>query len=179
MEEKYLLVIDTTDYAGSFERELCAYITGQIGECGVGAKQAEMFKNEVEKDIAEWFEENVEDTPDHNGVFRPVALSPTPGMFNDGFGRHYKDNVDLNIVLKKCKSEKIISVDQIVKYPAYQSIEISFYTRPTNDMVKFMTSRAETFCCDERIDKRLKPKKILGVRLVQRVTQDIQLDIEL
>lgn len=30
------LVIKTNEYAGNFERELCAHCTGQIGECGVG-----------------------------------------------------------------------------------------------------------------------------------------------
>ncbi len=31
----YLFVIDTDTYAGNFEREMCAYVTGQIGECEV------------------------------------------------------------------------------------------------------------------------------------------------
>ena len=29
-------VIDTKQYAGNFEREMCAHITGHIGECEVG-----------------------------------------------------------------------------------------------------------------------------------------------
>ena len=29
-------IIDTDQYAGNFERELCAWTTGQIGECEVG-----------------------------------------------------------------------------------------------------------------------------------------------
>lgn len=29
-------IIDTNEYSGNFERELCAHITGHIGECGVG-----------------------------------------------------------------------------------------------------------------------------------------------
>lgn len=37
MSSKYILVADTNQYAGNFERELCAYITGQYGECSVGA----------------------------------------------------------------------------------------------------------------------------------------------
>ncbi len=38
--DHYLFVIDTDTYAGSFEREICAYVTGQIGECEVGKEEA-------------------------------------------------------------------------------------------------------------------------------------------
>ena len=30
--DHFLLVIDTNSYAGNFERQLCAYVTGQIGD---------------------------------------------------------------------------------------------------------------------------------------------------
>ena len=32
----YGLVVKTNSYAGDFEREYCAYVTGQVGECEVG-----------------------------------------------------------------------------------------------------------------------------------------------
>ena len=34
--KKYGFVVRTNLYAGNFEREICAYMTGVIGECGVG-----------------------------------------------------------------------------------------------------------------------------------------------
>ena len=39
---KYLFVIDTDSYAGNFEREMCAYLTNQIGEgCVIKAYREE------------------------------------------------------------------------------------------------------------------------------------------
>jgi hypothetical protein len=51
--ERLLFVVDTDTYAGNFEREMCAYITGQVGECEVGeeiAKAARMMLIEQDKE---------------------------------------------------------------------------------------------------------------------------------
>lgn len=58
--------IKTDSYAGNFEREMCAYVTGQIGECEVG----EEF---VDDNIRNLFS-NVMDLPDDHGCYRPVSL---------------------------------------------------------------------------------------------------------
>ncbi len=58
-------VIDTDKYAGNFEREMCAYVTGKIGECGVGSEH-------IEKDISKQFN-NVIDMADDSGCYRPVT----------------------------------------------------------------------------------------------------------
>ncbi len=85
----WLFVIDTEDYSGNFERELCAYITGRVGECGVGDDMAEIFKNEV-KDMGEEPFSNVMEENDEHGCYRPASIYPTPGWYNDGMGGHYK-----------------------------------------------------------------------------------------
>ena len=69
--EKHSFIIDTNEYAGNFEREMCAYVTGQIGECGVGSEY-------VEKGIPEQFE-NIINMPDDNGCYRPVTCFPLKG----------------------------------------------------------------------------------------------------
>lgn len=61
------LVIKTDSYAGNFERELCAWLTGTIGECGVGKKL-------VESDIEEMFEDILYQMPDDHGCYRPVSI---------------------------------------------------------------------------------------------------------
>ena len=38
METKYF-VVDTDTYAGNFEREMCAFMTGITGACGVGKEE--------------------------------------------------------------------------------------------------------------------------------------------
>ena len=83
----YLFVIDTADYAGNFERELCAYITGHVGECEVGADAAAKFKvaTKLKPLSGVIFEQ------DDHGCSRPVSIYPTPGWFNNGVGGYFKD----------------------------------------------------------------------------------------
>ena len=64
---KYAIVIKTDSYAGNFEREMCAYLTGQIGECEVG-------KELINEEIKELFDGYIQDEPDDNGCYRPVTL---------------------------------------------------------------------------------------------------------
>lgn len=68
-EAPYALIISTNSYAGNFERQLCAYVTGAIGECGVGDDLSKIFfkeENEVFFDI-------VNEGDDH-GCYRPVSI---------------------------------------------------------------------------------------------------------
>ena len=64
-------VIDTEQYAGNFEREMCAHVTGRIGECEVGDEF-------VDEEIANKFE-NVMDVSDDNGCYRPTTCFPLKG----------------------------------------------------------------------------------------------------
>jgi hypothetical protein len=86
----WIFVIDTEDYSGNFERELCAYITGHIGECGVGDEMAEHF----EKEVGEPLKNVVEEPDEDNGCLRPTVIYPTPGWFNHGYGEHFRDGED-------------------------------------------------------------------------------------
>jgi hypothetical protein len=64
------VLVKTNSYAGNFERELCAFMTGHIGECGVG----EEFINPI---IKSTFEGYIEDELDDHACYRPVALDET------------------------------------------------------------------------------------------------------
>lgn len=37
--KSYSIVVETDSYAGNFEREMCAFMTGHIGKCEVGLKE--------------------------------------------------------------------------------------------------------------------------------------------
>lgn len=81
----YKFIIDTDSYAGNFERDMCAFLTGHVGECEVGREFAERFISEVGPEF-----HNVEDKADEHGVFRPCEMETTPGWFgvpwvNGGF----------------------------------------------------------------------------------------------
>lgn len=87
----WIFVIDTQDYAGNFERELTAYITGMVGDCRVGEDMVEYYKEETGDGTCEKFSDLLEYRPDENGCARPCAIYPTKGWFNHGMGGHFKD----------------------------------------------------------------------------------------
>lgn len=70
MKAEYIFVIDTSDYAGNFEREMCAYLTGNIGECGVGDDYAKIFNEEV--GVESFY--NVTSRADEHGCYRPASI---------------------------------------------------------------------------------------------------------
>lgn len=87
--ENKVIVIDTEQYAGNFERQLCAFITGQYGECGVGSDIADRALPGIQH--FQWWKENIAQESDDNDVYRPALIWPTPGWFNNGMGGHYRD----------------------------------------------------------------------------------------
>jgi hypothetical protein len=99
--EGYMFVVDTDIYSGNFEREMCAYMTGMVGQCEVGEELAEVAKEELGPEKVEFFESEVCQMYDENGVSRPVTIWPTPGYFNDGRGNHWPDGADMDEVRVK------------------------------------------------------------------------------
>jgi hypothetical protein len=73
LKEGYAFIIDTNEYAGNFERELTAYCTGIIGDCGVGSE----FINES---ISSIFEEDIQQVCDDHGCPRPCEIVPNKDM---------------------------------------------------------------------------------------------------
>jgi hypothetical protein len=47
----YILLVHTNSYAGNFEREMCGFMTGIVGECEVGDGEAEKFREETREQI--------------------------------------------------------------------------------------------------------------------------------
>jgi len=68
-KEGFAFVIDTEQYAGNFEREMTAYLTGHIGDCEVGI---DMPKPKVSDE----FFVNVMDVADEHGTYRPTTCYP-------------------------------------------------------------------------------------------------------
>lgn len=69
VNKEYLLVIKTTAYAGNFERELCAHLTGALRDCGVGSEF-------VEKDIQKHFQRYISPRydPGYMSIYTPVGI---------------------------------------------------------------------------------------------------------
>jgi len=91
-----VVAIDTNEYSGNFERPMCAFITGQVGDCGVGDELIENALEELAQDTfnntLEWIEEHIVSESDDHGCHRPASIWPTPGWYNNGMGKHYLDN---------------------------------------------------------------------------------------
>lgn len=75
MGKEYSLIVETNRYVGSFEREMCAFMTGHIGDCGVGRKEQviydELGKPRIKGVISKYSELN---TPN---IKRPVTIIAT------------------------------------------------------------------------------------------------------
>lgn len=151
----YTFVIDTEEYAGSFEREMCAYITAQVGECGVGDDMASDARDQLSDSAVNWFANNVEKHPDEHGCYRPAAIHPTPGWCNDGRGNHSRGDAEKH-------------------YPAFLSVAIYLSSKPSEELVALMAERAKKFAL-ERPDEpegNAQPLTVTGFRLIQeRVTE--------
>jgi hypothetical protein len=191
----YIFVIDTESYAGNFEREMCGYCTGEIGECGVGDKEAKLFRQDMKIEDEEGpFCEKICSRHDKHGVARPASIFPTPGWFNDGMGGHFRDGQDEAEALEHHKQEclkwaddkepenKKIWLDRanapLKKHPAYFSVAIFFSEIPTQEEIDLIIARAKVYakerpdCTRDWQDKT--PINITGFRLIEeRNIQDV------
>lgn len=93
--EGFELVIKTNSYTGNFEREMCAYLTGQYGECEVGKEFINLLPNKPD------FESIINQVADDHGCYRPVSL-------------HEQNPNNLVIFFHKKPSEK--HIDHIKQY---------------------------------------------------------------
>jgi hypothetical protein len=156
----YVFVVDTNKYSGNFEREMCAFMTGALGECGVGGEELVMFE---ENGQFPNLSDKTHCVPDENGCVRPATIWPTPGRWNNGNGEHFNGEVTGP---GRC--------------PAYESVAVFFNERPTDEEIAFMKQRAYAFVAvqladQQRFDKKAKPMKIKGFRLIaQTVTTQEQ-----
>ncbi len=161
----FVFVIDTKKYAGSFERELCAYVTGVIGECEVGDEEAKEFAKDNPGNNP--FEEIIEQPPDDHGCHRPVMLWSTPNWFNHGMGKcfqsgqekeaqeHYRQTCLKEAEKKPYANSKgnethekqwtAHAQEPLTKHPAFMSVGICFARQPTDELIKIMIQRACSF----------------------------------
>ena len=148
--EHILFVVDTDSSAGNFEREMCAYMTGQIGDDDTCKEEAEEAKKEISKKVISRLEEIMENVPDEHGRARPVEIFPNQRYGNNGNGKH--------ALLTAENQDKF-------PWPAYNSVAIYFSKVPDAEIIAFLKSRATEFA--KRDTARL---KIEGFRLLEQRT---------
>lgn len=159
------IIIDTEMYAGNFEREMVAYVTGEVGECGVGTDAAEVAQEELPAEARAWFEMNIVQTSDEHGCWRPASIAPTPGWSNNGHGKETK--------LKPGKK---------MKYPAYMSVEFCVNEWPPDNIMEVILGRVKKFCADWYPNRSrmaglggLKPIPFTGIRWAERNVTETQI----
>jgi hypothetical protein len=192
MKEKvsFIFIIDTEQYAGSFEREMCAYATGRIGECNKGTKEAAQFQKDL--GLVESYQEDyphlfsfIISKPDESGCHRPCAVWETKGWFNNGLGGHYRngDNEEAQKdYMDRCLKESSIRKyqDDVAQdtyeegwkerakigcgiYPAYMSVAIFMEREPNGNELGILTRRTKEYAKNNNIT-------ITGFRILQEKT---------
>jgi len=171
VNESYIFVIDTEMYSGNFEREMCAFCTGQIGDCGSGEETAKSFEEEFLIEF-EAFEEIIRNVPD-DGCYRPVSIYTTPGYLNDGLGGHYKESEKgseaVRIRYTKERAQHFDDDDddkEPGEFQAYQSVAIFFDEQPSDELVSFMIKRAKEFKAGH-FEEHKHEVPIIGFRLIK------------
>jgi hypothetical protein len=195
----FYFVIDCDQYAGNYEREMTAYITGCIGDCGVGGE----LSKELSKDgiALGFFDDLIINEPDENGCARPCKMWDTPGWFNEGLGGNFQDGQeeeakafhrkacleranDLRSVHpKNAESHKqrwLEKADEFEKYPSYNSVAICMERAPTEEELNVLKSRALKY--PKYVESKIKnakegehcflksPTNISGFRLIEEKT---------
>lgn len=74
IETSWVFIVDTDQYAGNFEREMTAYCTGVVGQCGVGEEAKELFMQDYSEDFSWEMCEKMEQRADDNGCLRPSSI---------------------------------------------------------------------------------------------------------
>lgn len=192
--DRYVLVIDTDKYAGNFEREMVAFITGQVGECEVGLKARDAFRAEF-PDLD--FEDLVIDQPNEHGCWRPASIWPSPYFWNDGYGNHHRNEVPpdapevlaaLAVSLEEAYertraayahmpeyAEELVAEKEERctpgNYPAYMSVACFLDKTPDEETLTFFVERAKTFC-GWYSDRAGGTIEFLGARLIRQKTVD-------
>ena len=156
MSDQIIFVIHTNSYSGNFEREMCGYVTGQVGECGVGDDMAELFVEDLGEDAQEAFAEIIGEKMDE-GCGRPCKIYETPGRLNDGMGNMFD------------------AIEGAEGWPAYESVAIYFDDMPSDDQIDLMKARAVEYAKTEYNRKEYHatrdPLIITGFELIVEKTQ--------
>lgn len=171
MGRRFVFVVDTESYAGSFERELCGYLTGRFDDPPThGDVEAEIAWRELPPEAKEYFDRHVMiclEQPDDVPTHTPVVIWPTPGWYNNGRGTHIKGK-PTEEQLKECWQGK--------PWPAYFSVGIFFDERPPDPMIGILKARALTFAKDYWPNHKTfgHALKVTGFRVLEEVVGTVE-----
>jgi len=187
----WLFVVDTNQYAGNFEREMGAYLTGRVWKyfSDDAVALANLYKKETGDLYARRFvailgrhKSDGEHWPNY------TKLWETPGWFNNGVGGHFRDGQEAEALkhhrndwLNESRARHLSAEDRkeyrrraeepLFKWPSGMSVAIAFTERPTVEQIAILEKRAKSFPdAAKRIGAYLAGPvpKITGTRLLRR-----------
>lgn len=170
----HVFVIETTMPAGHIERELCAFVTGHVGECKVGEEDVESFNQDVPGENP--FGAVIGYAPDKYGCSRPVTVHVTPGWFCIVSGHDFRDdgtneadalakqraycleragltlhaNPQINARLQQ--EWRARAQGPLEKFPSDHGVAILFSERPSDALMELMKERSRLFCGERSIE---------------------------
>ena len=160
-----IIVIDTTSFTGNYERELCAYLTGQVGDCGVGSELAELAEEGMKH--LDWWNNNIcpQESEDGSEFYRPCSIWPTEGISYLG--------------------EPVKPGERIA--PGYFSVAIFVEEFPPEEVLQEMLERLKVFSknpeqlyIDNGFHKKLDSQEltITGYRLIEPKVEKVLVEVD-
>ena len=163
-DESLLFIIDTDSYAGNFEREMGAFMTGEVGDSSlIGKEEQALFRVSVS---GEPFKNTLKE--DKDGQIYDIL--PTPGWFNNGFGAIFRDGqeAEAQAVFEK-QQLSVTHSPTFSKEPAFLSVGMTFKKRPTAKQIELLKERARKYAASptpSRCGKQHPPITITGFRAI-------------
>lgn len=104
-DSPFALIVNLDSYAGNYERQFCAYVTGAVGDCGVGRDMAALFEDDVPDST---LCDRTDSVQDDNGCARPVSIynDPADEKAYDSlviFFATQPDKLDLALILERAQ----------------------------------------------------------------------------
>ena len=158
-------IVDTEEYAGNFEVEMGAYMTGQTSEYSLrGVKEAKQFQASA---LGDPFRNRMEEAEEGTGF---TEAYPTPGWFNNGFGAIFRDGQEEEAKAVFEKQKGSVTHEAIFsKQPAFLSVAITFKSLPSDIEIELLKQRASQFAEAPALDLSGNPRKpitITGFRII-------------
>ena len=143
------IIIDTENYAGSFERPMIAYATGCADSDTGYTVEAAAARAELVHHA--WWQQNIVPQKDHKhkGYFSIVEIWPSPNWGSDGSGGHF--HVDSE------KGQNLFSA-------AYLSLAVVVKTLPPSEVWEEFQERVIDFCDNQYMGTDGKRITLQGVR---------------
>lgn len=156
----YLIIIDTDSFAGNFEREMCAYLTGQFAKDHVADDLAEELRDNDDIKHIDWWDEHIAPIEDEKGsdFYRPCDIYPTAGL-----------------------TKTIVFDGKTIEQPVFNSVAIFTNQIPPAKIIKELVKRAKYFCENRETiyddvglylpDGFDQPMNFLGYRILEPVVK--------